>query len=125
MPPTAAATGSPPVARTCPMTRPATSVSALSPTRVDSGRPACPDGQTSRMEGWSDWPRPAPHRRQRRGTGLMGNPDELPREALPIPDRPHEGEIPLDAKDPSAKFAPIEPLRPPAGAPNVLIVLLD
>ena len=55
----------------------------------------------------------------------MSNPDELQRTALPIPDRPHEGEIPLDAKDPSAKFAPIEPLRPPAGAPNVLIVLLD
>ena len=30
-----------------------------------------------------------------------------------------------DAKDPAAKFPPIEPLRPPAGAPNVLIVLLD
>ena len=55
----------------------------------------------------------------------MSNPDELQRTALPIPDRPHEGEIPLDAKDPSAKFPPIEPLRPPAGAPNVLIVLLD
>ena len=30
-----------------------------------------------------------------------------------------------DAKDPEAKFPPIEPLRPPAGAPNVLIILLD
>jgi arylsulfatase len=30
-----------------------------------------------------------------------------------------------DAKDPDAKFPPIEPLRPPKGAPNVLIVLLD
>jgi arylsulfatase len=30
-----------------------------------------------------------------------------------------------DAKDPAATFPPIEPLRPPAGAPNVLIVLLD
>jgi arylsulfatase len=30
-----------------------------------------------------------------------------------------------DAKDPSTEFAPIEPLRPPKGAPNVLIVLLD
>jgi len=30
-----------------------------------------------------------------------------------------------DAKDPNTKFAPIVPLRPPKGAPNVLIVLLD
>ena len=30
-----------------------------------------------------------------------------------------------DAKDPDSKFAPIEQLRPPQGAPNVLIVLLD
>jgi arylsulfatase len=31
----------------------------------------------------------------------------------------------LDAKDPNATFPPIEPLRPPEGAPNVLIVLID
>ena len=31
----------------------------------------------------------------------------------------------MDAKDPEAKFPPIEPLRPPAGAPNVLVILLD
>jgi arylsulfatase len=31
----------------------------------------------------------------------------------------------LDAKDPEAKFPPIEPLRQPAGAPNVLVILLD
>jgi arylsulfatase A-like enzyme len=30
-----------------------------------------------------------------------------------------------DAKNPDSKFPPIEPLRPPAGAPNVLIVLID
>ena len=48
-----------------------------------------------------------------------------PRDQLPIPDRPYEGTLPLDAKDPEATFPPIEPLRPPAGAPNVLIVLLD
>jgi arylsulfatase A-like enzyme len=47
------------------------------------------------------------------------------REILPIPDRAYEGEVPFDAKDPAAKFPPIEPLRPPEGAPNVLIVLLD
>ena len=31
----------------------------------------------------------------------------------------------FDAKDPDAKFPPIEPLRPPDGAPNVLVILLD
>jgi len=44
---------------------------------------------------------------------------------LPIPDRPHVGPTTYDAKDPDTSFAPIEPLRPPAGAPNVLVVLLD
>jgi arylsulfatase len=52
-------------------------------------------------------------------------PDQLSRTVLPIPDRPYEGELPLDAKDPDTTFPPIEPLRPPAGAPNVLVVLLD
>jgi arylsulfatase A-like enzyme len=47
------------------------------------------------------------------------------RGVLPIPDRPYEGPVFEDAKDPAATFPPIEPLRPPAGAPNVLIVLLD
>ncbi|MEN3284829.1 MAG: hypothetical protein V7607_5969 [Solirubrobacteraceae bacterium] len=47
------------------------------------------------------------------------------REVLPIPDRRHEGLITYDAKDPATSFPPIEPLRPPQGAPNVLVVLLD
>jgi arylsulfatase len=47
------------------------------------------------------------------------------RSILPIPDRPYQGFIPYDAKDPDAKFPPIEPIRPPAGVPNVLIILLD
>jgi hypothetical protein len=45
------------------------------------------------------------------------------RDVLPIPDTAYGGELPLDARD--ASFPPIEPLRPPPGAPNVLIVLLD
>jgi arylsulfatase len=44
---------------------------------------------------------------------------------LPIPNRPHIGLTTDDAKDPETSFPPITPLRPPAGAPNVLIVLLD
>src|SRR4051794_8658160 len=51
--------------------------------------------------------------------------DGAHRDVLPIPDRPFEGMLPYDAKDPGASFAAIEPLRPPAGAPNVLVVLLD
>ena len=50
---------------------------------------------------------------------------DLLRDALPIADRPAAPSTALDAKDPGATFPPIEPLRPPAGAPNVLIVLLD
>ena len=44
---------------------------------------------------------------------------------LPIPDRQHLGLVTYDAKDPDTAFPPIEPLLPPEGAPNVLIVLLD
>ena len=51
--------------------------------------------------------------------------DKLPRHILPIPDAKHVGLTTYDAKDPNTKYPPIAPLRPPAGAPNVLIVLLD
>jgi arylsulfatase len=47
------------------------------------------------------------------------------REVLPVPDRKHVGLVTYDAKDPETAFAPITPLNPPAGAPNVLVVLLD
>ncbi len=51
--------------------------------------------------------------------------DGVRREVLPVPDQPYVGVVSFDAKDPDATFPPIEPLRPPAGAPNVLIVLID
>ena len=47
------------------------------------------------------------------------------RSVLPIPDREHVGVTTYDAKSPDTSFPPIEPLRPPEGAPNILIVLLD
>jgi arylsulfatase A-like enzyme len=47
------------------------------------------------------------------------------RAVLPIPDRPHIGLTTYDARDPDTRFPGIEPLRPPEGAPNVLIILLD
>ena len=55
----------------------------------------------------------------------MSEPAGPEREVLPIPDRDYDGPVYEDAKDPEATFPPIEPLRPPAGAPNVLIVLID
>ena len=47
------------------------------------------------------------------------------RDILPIPDVKHVGLTTYDAKDPDTTYPPIAPLRPPTGAPNVLIVLLD
>jgi arylsulfatase len=52
-------------------------------------------------------------------------PDQHLRSVLPIPDRERVGLTTYDAKDPDTSFPPIRPLRPPAGAPNVLVVLLD
>jgi arylsulfatase A-like enzyme len=51
--------------------------------------------------------------------------DSHSRAILPISSRPHTALTTYDAKDPNTKFPPIEPLLPPKGAPNVLIVLLD
>jgi arylsulfatase A-like enzyme len=50
---------------------------------------------------------------------------ELSRSNLPIPHHPHVGLITYDAKDPDTSFAPIEPLRPPEGAPNVVVIMID
>jgi arylsulfatase len=47
------------------------------------------------------------------------------RDVLPIPDRQRVGLTTYDAKDPDTAYPPIEMLRPPEGAPNVLIVLID
>jgi arylsulfatase len=55
----------------------------------------------------------------------MASQQDLPRAVLPIPDREPQGLTTFDAKDPDTHYPPIQPLRPPAGAPNVLVVLLD
>jgi arylsulfatase len=47
------------------------------------------------------------------------------RDVLPIPDQAYAGPVMYDASDPDSHFPPIEPLRPPEGAPNVLVVLID
>jgi arylsulfatase len=55
----------------------------------------------------------------------MGVQEELSRAILPIPDGQRVGLTTYDAKDPDTAFPPITQLRPPKGAPNVLIVLID
>src|SRR5262245_39878667 len=55
----------------------------------------------------------------------MANPNDQKRTILPIPDPPRTGLITYDAKDPETKYPPIEQLRPPKDAPNVLVILLD
>ena len=51
--------------------------------------------------------------------------DNLQRIVLPIPDRPRTGLITYDAKDPETKYPVIDQLRPPTGAPNILVILID
>ena len=50
---------------------------------------------------------------------------DLSRSNLPIPHREHVGLTTYDAKDPDTSYPAIEPLRPPAGAPNVLVIMID
>jgi len=50
---------------------------------------------------------------------------DVARTNLPIPHRTHVGLTTYDAKDPDTAFEPIEPVRPPEGAPNVLIMMID
>ena len=47
------------------------------------------------------------------------------REVLPIPDVTPPRLTTYDAKDPDTSYPPIREIRPPSGAPNVLVVLLD
>ena len=51
--------------------------------------------------------------------------DPVKRDVLPIPDPQYVGVTTYDAKDPDTTFPPITPLRPPDGAPNVLLILID
>jgi arylsulfatase A-like enzyme len=53
----------------------------------------------------------------------MAQDPSIGREILPIPDIPVRADPALHASDTNAP--PIHPLRPPEGAPNVLIVLID
>jgi len=55
----------------------------------------------------------------------MSAEDKKHRSHLPMPNTTRPRFIAYDAKDPDCKMSPIEQLRPPEGAPNILIVLID
>jgi arylsulfatase A-like enzyme len=55
----------------------------------------------------------------------MSEHSSIQRNVLPIPSVKPVGLTTYDAKDPDTSFPPIEPIRAPEGAPNVLIVLID
>ncbi len=55
----------------------------------------------------------------------MSSKDAIQRSILPIPDIQPFGLTTYDAKDPDTRFPPIRELRPPKGAPNVLVILID
>src|SRR3954465_4991363 len=73
-----------------------------------------------RVNGPATWSRSAFETQPFGGTMSL---DRHARTMLPIPDRPSPGLTTYDAKDPDTAFPPIEPLLPPEGAPNVLIIL--
>lgn len=49
----------------------------------------------------------------------------MDRSILPMPHATHDGPVYEDAKDPRAVVKRIAPIRPPQGAPHVLVMLLD
>ncbi|OGU19859.1 MAG: arylsulfatase [Hydrogenophilales bacterium RIFOXYD1_FULL_62_11] len=55
----------------------------------------------------------------------MSSEDKKHRSHLPMRNTAPARFIPYDAKDPDLKTTPIDQLRPPTGAPNVLVILID
>jgi arylsulfatase len=51
--------------------------------------------------------------------------DAHDRTVLPVPDKARTGLVTYDAKDPDTRYPPIKQVRPPPGAPNVIVILLD
>ena len=66
-----------------------------------------------------------PSARSTKGTTAPNGNDVIPRHMLPIPDVTPIALTTFDAKDPDTKYPPIRQIRPPAGAPNVLVILID
>jgi hypothetical protein len=64
--------------------------------------------------------------RAQQTTGVPGSAIQTKDRAhLPMPNTVRPTLITYDAKNPDTQYPPIEQLRPPKGAPNVLIVLID
>src|SRR5262249_17316813 len=57
--------------------------------------------------------------------GASGQIEREHRSHLPLPNTARQSLVTYDAKSPDTKFPPIDQLRPPKGAPNVLVVLID
>ncbi|SEN80245.1 arylsulfatase [Gemmobacter aquatilis] len=55
----------------------------------------------------------------------MNDQDKKIRTHLPMRNVARQRHITYDARDPDTSFPPIELLRPPKGAPNVLVILID
>ncbi len=51
--------------------------------------------------------------------------ESVSRAHLPLPNTVRADLVTYDAKDPDSKFPPIPQIRPPKGAPNVLVILID
>src|SRR4029453_15731671 len=65
-------------------------------------------------------------RKETKAPSNGGNADStIERSVLPIPDGNPIGLTTFEAGAPDTKNPPTRPVRPPAGAPNVLIVLID
>lgn len=47
------------------------------------------------------------------------------RQHLPIPDAPDQPATAIDVREQQPPHEPTQPLRPPEGAPNVVVVLID
>src|SRR6202167_595181 len=60
-----------------------------------------------------------------KGSAIMTSDDRNNRTHLPMPNTARRGLITYDAKARDTKSPPIEQLRPPKGAPNVLLILID
>lgn len=55
----------------------------------------------------------------------MNDDDKRHRTHLPMPNTERPRFVAYDARDTDSRFPPIPQLRPPKGAPNVLIILID
>ena len=51
--------------------------------------------------------------------------ESIDRTVLPMPDPEFKGKITRTLKDSKADWSMLAPVRPPLGAPNVLLVLID